>query len=165
MPSKFIKFDNQTKRSQCHKICKNTNFLDYTATLPENWPQFLITYDQRPTFWILTKGQRFVRNCHMYVRQSLFVIFLRTKLVLNLRNFYCRFGTYYPYLGIKVRWYTENASSEDRGRPTSKQFLAHFHRRTNLEPCLRKWIDPSSYAKTDFESWCVTLKDDQFFIF
>ena len=76
LPSRFIIFDNQTKRSQCHKICKNTNFLDYTATLPENWPHFLITYDQRPTFWILTKGQqRFVRNCHIYVCQSLFVVF------------------------------------------------------------------------------------------
>ena len=103
-----------------------------------------------------------------YVRTSIIVCycyFLRTKLLVDLPNFYCRFGTYYPYLGIKVRWYTENASAGDRGRPTSKQFLAHFHRRTNLEPCLRKWIDPSSYAKTDFESWCVTLKDDQFFIF
>ena len=74
LPSKFIMFDNQPKRSQCQKNCKNTNFLDYTATLPENWPHFLITFDQRPTFWILTKEQRFVRNCHMYVRQSLFVI-------------------------------------------------------------------------------------------
>ena len=53
-----VYFQLSTKSSQCHNNRKSTNFLDYMATLPENWPHFLITYDQRPTFWILTKGQK-----------------------------------------------------------------------------------------------------------
>ena len=54
---------------------------------------------------------------------------------------------------------------QGRGEETHLKAISRPFSHRNLEPCLRKWIDPSSYAKTDFKSWCVTLKDDQFFIF